>query len=430
MKNGNQYNFYKKLIWLYIFLVIFEGALRKWFLPSLSNVLLVIRDPIVFYLVLVGIKKKWISNLYGISMIIVGVITFFLTMLVGHQNLIIAIFGARILVIYFPFMFVIGKVFNREDVIKVGKFVLLVSILVTIVVSMQYFSPQNSWINKAVGGEEGTGFGGVGTGFYRPSGIFSFISGLQTFNSIICVFLFWFLFNNNNYIKKPVLVAASCSYIIILFVSMSRTTVFYTVITFLFVLTTMLVQRGQIKKLFLISFLTFILIALLFQFEFFNIAVSNLLLRFELASKSEGDVISGTLGERAFGAFYRGLFDPQNFSGKPIPFFGFGQGLGTNVGAKFVGGTKTFLLAEEEWSRITDESGFLFGWIIIFIRLFFSFSLLKKSLTKLIKEKDTLPFILVSSSFPLIIRLQWSVPTLLGLAILIGGLNMAALKKK
>ena len=44
------YAFIKKLIWAYFFLLLFEGALRKWFLPSLSQGLLIIRDPLVIWI--------------------------------------------------------------------------------------------------------------------------------------------------------------------------------------------------------------------------------------------------------------------------------------------------------------------------------------------------------------------------------------------
>ena len=37
----------KRLIWLYLFLLIGEGILRKWVLPGLSEPLLIIRDPLV-----------------------------------------------------------------------------------------------------------------------------------------------------------------------------------------------------------------------------------------------------------------------------------------------------------------------------------------------------------------------------------------------
>ena len=41
------YTVIRKLIWVYFLLLLFEGALRKWFLPSLSQGLLIVRDPIV-----------------------------------------------------------------------------------------------------------------------------------------------------------------------------------------------------------------------------------------------------------------------------------------------------------------------------------------------------------------------------------------------
>ena len=44
------YAFIKKLIWVYFILLLSEGALRKWFLPSLSQGLLIIRDPIAIWI--------------------------------------------------------------------------------------------------------------------------------------------------------------------------------------------------------------------------------------------------------------------------------------------------------------------------------------------------------------------------------------------
>ena len=35
------------LIWAYLWLLLFEGAIRKWIAPGLDAPLLVIRDPIV-----------------------------------------------------------------------------------------------------------------------------------------------------------------------------------------------------------------------------------------------------------------------------------------------------------------------------------------------------------------------------------------------
>ncbi|MBC7881424.1 MAG: hypothetical protein H7Y37_08820, partial [Anaerolineae bacterium] len=37
----------KRLIWISFWLLIFEGALRKWAIPQLSTPLLLVRDPFV-----------------------------------------------------------------------------------------------------------------------------------------------------------------------------------------------------------------------------------------------------------------------------------------------------------------------------------------------------------------------------------------------
>ena len=63
------YSLFKKAIWLYIVLLIFEGALRKWFLPSLATPLLVIRDPIVIWLVIEGWHRNWFTSPFCKAMV-------------------------------------------------------------------------------------------------------------------------------------------------------------------------------------------------------------------------------------------------------------------------------------------------------------------------------------------------------------------------
>lgn len=418
----------KKIIWIYIILLIFEGALRKWLLPSLSNVFLIIRDPIALYLVFVGLKHKWITNGYAVAMIAVSIITFFLTLVLGHQNILVAIYGCRITLIYFPLMFVIGRVLSFEDVLKIGRFFLYVSILVSLIIVLQYFSPQSSFVNKSVGGTEGTGFGGVGE-YFRPSGIFSFVAILASFMSIVCPFLFWFIINpREGKLKNWAYVIVIC-YIISMFVSLSRTIIFQTAVTVIFVYISSFSSLKNLRKIIFISIMGIFAGIFLLQFSFFEIAFNNIFLRFDHASASEGGIVSGTLGERYFGSFYRGLFEPQNLSRIDIPFFGFGQGMGTNAASAMMGADRGFLLAEEEWSRVVDESGFLFGWIILFTRLFFSLSMLKKAYTAMVKKKNSLPFFLMASALPVLISGQWGVAPILGFAALLGGLAIASLKK-
>ena len=52
------------VLFLYIFLLVFEGALRKWVLHSMSSALVLARDPLVLYLVFYGLKRGWLRNAY------------------------------------------------------------------------------------------------------------------------------------------------------------------------------------------------------------------------------------------------------------------------------------------------------------------------------------------------------------------------------
>lgn len=101
LTKGEPYTIYRKAIWIYIFLLIFEGALRKWFLPFLATPLLVVRDPIAIWLTIIGIQKGWIRNGYARTIMITASISFILTLVLGHHNLFVALFGWRIYFFHF-----------------------------------------------------------------------------------------------------------------------------------------------------------------------------------------------------------------------------------------------------------------------------------------------------------------------------------------
>src|SRR5438105_10937467 len=46
----------RQLIWLYLWLLLTEGALRKWVMPRFSDPLLIVRDPVVLVIYLLAIK--------------------------------------------------------------------------------------------------------------------------------------------------------------------------------------------------------------------------------------------------------------------------------------------------------------------------------------------------------------------------------------
>src|ERR671937_564700 len=56
--NQRVITYLKRAIWVYFFLLIFEGVFRKWLLPQYSDVLLVIRDPVVLVIYILAIKAR------------------------------------------------------------------------------------------------------------------------------------------------------------------------------------------------------------------------------------------------------------------------------------------------------------------------------------------------------------------------------------
>lgn len=429
LTTGEPYALYRKAIWIYIFLLIFEGALRKWFLPSLATPLLLVRDPIAIWLTIVGLQKGWIKSGYAKAMMVVASISFILTLAVGHHNLFVALFGWRIYFFHFPMIFVMGKVLTKTDLLKIGQFILWISIPMTILIFMQFHSPQTAWVNMGVGGEGTAGFEGA-MGYMRPPGTFSFTSGYVMFQAVVGCYLLYYLLMNNTLPKeyqfsKIVLIILAGCYLLSIPTSISRTHFFQTgvFIIFLFIAA---MRRNKFKS----KFLKFMLIAIIAGIILYlsglgGTSMEAFIDRLEEANKAEGGAES-VIGDRYIGGLLGALINFQ------IPILGYGIGLGTNAGANIMGGNMYSFgfNGENEWSRIIGECGMLLGFIIIGIRLIFSLDIWNRAYKFLVKKNDLLPWMLSAGMMLTVPQGQWSIPTNLGFCILFGGLTLASINSK
>jgi hypothetical protein len=107
------------------------------------------------------------------------------------------------------------------------------------------------------------------------------------------------------------------------------------------------------------------------------------------------------------------------------PFFGFGLGIGTNGGAKFLTGQSTFLLAEGEWARLVLESGPVLGLAFLLWRVGLVFRIVVLCLQS-VRRGNVLPLLLFSSSGLPLMNGQFGPPTILGFAVFTTGLALAA----
>jgi hypothetical protein len=411
-------------IWWYFFLLIFEGALRKWFLPGLSTPLLVIRDPIALYVVLSAWNRGLIlNNIYLFGMVSIGIVGTFTALAVGHGNLPVAIYGARMFLIHFPMVFVMGRVFTREDVVKMGKITLWISLPMVVLIGFQFYSPQSAWVNRGLGDDAaGAGFAGA-LGYFRPPGTFSFTTGNALFYGFTGCYVIYFLFNPKN-VNRLLLIGASIAIVASIPLSISRSLTFQVILSVAFAfLATLRKPKNLGKALVGVGLITILLFALSSS-SLFQTATSVLTARFANAETSEGG-LQGTFGDRYLGGMISTLSKATE-----QPFFGYGLGMGTKVGSQLLSGNrKVWLIAEAEWGRVIGELGALMGLSVILLRLSLSIKIAIAGYLKMARG-DMLAWMLLSFGFVLVSQGSWAQPTTLGFCTLIGGLMLASLNDK
>jgi hypothetical protein len=422
---GDHEQMIKLGIWVYFFLLIFEGALRKWFLPGLATPLLIIRDPVAFWIIIKAVQHRMFpSNTYITLMNIIGIVAILTTLTLGHGNIMVTLFGARILLLHFPLMFIIGRVFTREDVLKMMRVTLWIAVPMALLIALQFYSPQSAWVNRGVGGNmEGAGFSGSGE-FFRPPGTFSFTTGNVQFFSMVAPFIFYFFLNAKK-INKFLLLASFVALVISIPLSISRSLLLSVLITVLFTGIAAVRKTEYFSKLFSIGMVALVAIMILSQTSFFQVSLGAFTDRFELANESEGGA-ENVLIDRYFGGMITAL---TYTASEDQSFFGLGLGMGTNVGAMLLSGTGVFLISEDEWGRLIGEMGPLLGLAVIVMRLVIVLRMASGSYTQM-KRGDLLPWILLSVAFMVILQGQWAQPTSVGFSTILGGLMISSLNKK
>ena len=414
----------KQGIWLYFILLIFEGALRKWILPGLSNPLLIMRDPIALWLVVTTWRRGLLpQNFFLGGMVLIGVAGIYTAVLAGHGNLPVALFGARPLLIHFPLIFVIGRVFNRDDVLKLGRVLLWLVFPMAVLIAVQFYSPQSAFVNRGVGGDmAGAGFGGA-MDYFRPPGTFSFTNGTTLFFQFSATFILFFLVNLNQ-VNRLVLISATMGLLIAIPLSISRGLLFQVVVSIVFLLFAMTRNPKFVFRIMGAVIGVIIVLAVLSQLSFFQTGTEVFMARFTDASEFEGGV-KGTLGDRYLGWMVGALYNSLD-----APLFGNGLGIATNVAVSLLSSSmhsKVIGTPDEEWGRTIYELGPLLGLSLVLLRVGLDIKIGLACLRRLV-SRDLLPWMLLSFGSLTLLQAQWAQPTSLGFCILITGLMIASLR--
>lgn len=412
-----EYKSIKIAIWLYFLLWIFEGALRKWILPGLATPLLIVRDPIAIYIILrafyLGVK---FVNLYVILSSFFTLLSLVITFTFGHENMFVGVYGARIMLLHFPLIFVIGAVFTKEDILKMGRVMLAITILMTVIIYFQFISPQTAYINTGLGGEGSAGFDGA-MGYFRPSGTFSFTTGLSSYYILASVFVFYFWLSKEA-CSKILLIGSTIALIIALPLTVSRTAVLGVLLVGFFAF---LGSSTSIKSIFRLA-LTIAVIGVLFAVlqkttTVFNLGTEVFMSRVDTANGQKG----GSIIQRSIDGFTEPFTTLLN-----APLFEGNLGMGTNAGAQLLTGKRSFLVSEGELNRVGGEQGLILGGGLIVLRLVFACGLFFSSL-KLPGKFKLLPLTFCGTALFLITQGQWAQPSMLGCSVIASGLLVASL---
>ena len=108
-----EYAFIRKLIWAYfLLLVIGEGVLRKWVLPSLSDFILLIRDPLVIWIYYLAFAQGLFptENKYIQRVFLWSVLAVVATLLFNGGHPLSIAYGIHSNLLHFPLIFIIAKV--------------------------------------------------------------------------------------------------------------------------------------------------------------------------------------------------------------------------------------------------------------------------------------------------------------------------------
>jgi hypothetical protein len=400
----------RTLVWVYLFLLVFEGALRKWIVPALDAPLLLIRDPVVIWIYFEAWRNRLaFNNIFFASNLALAVSTALLASIFGIANILVTIYGLRTDFLQIPLIFLIPQILNRDDVIAMGKFACYMAIPIAAIVIVQFRSPPDSLINR---GTMATHYGTV-----RPSGTFSFVTGLSSFFALTSAFLFYG-FTQGRIYKIWLMALATCAILLASACSGSRTCIVEIgIVAVVAVLCVITRGKGGVGML-VAAALIAIAAAALSSLSVVQEGVGQLNQRIDDAGVVEG----GTGGFVA--RFFDSMLGPL-LTMDQVPLFGYGLGLGTNAAAGLFQTDQDLYWPEAEWDRLIFECGPVFGVLLCVFRAALTLAIAKRAYDAY-RNDNILPMLIFASCGLLILNGQWGVPTILGFAIFCAGLTLAA----
>ena len=402
----------KRLIWLYFWLLIFEGALRKWIVPGLSTPLLVVRDPVVLAIYFFAIERK-LMPINGLLLFCysIGILNIFSSTIVGTP-LMVTMYGFRCNFLHAPLIYLIPLILDKDDILKFGKAILLIAIPMCLLTMYQFKSDATHWVNTSAGGQGAQML--LGDGKVRAAGTFSFNTGLWQFFSIATAFVI-FAFISKKYYNRLLLYILIPFLPLALSMSGSRGALVASIMVLGCSVLGAAAKGKNISGIFSLFIIGGVALFFVSSSEFNEDARALIGKRFDSGGGIKEGIVDRTFGE---------VLNPLR-KAFDHPLLGKGLGASTRAGVSLSGGKVERLWVENEFDRILAESGSLLGSAFILFRLLLFVDLAKRAYRSL-KLGNYLAFGLFAAAAPIVLNGQWAQPTTLGFASFTAGLFLAA----
>lgn len=369
-----------------LFIVLLEGAMRKWlFLPGTPIMLM--RDLVVGIAIIHGFRyggyrmNAWPELfLFGWSFLIL--LWALAQSLTGLMPLPVVFVGFRFWVYYAWFALLFARVVTKDELFLVFKIILLTVVPMVVLAIVQYYSPVNSFINRQAEGNEKVFV--VVYGIVRTTGTFSFTAGFTTYLAFISPLIFWLIADGARFFKSYLLrMSIIGAFFLGALVSGSRGTLAFVagmgVIWFI-----AMIIKGSYPKL---SSKTILLLPLLlvagvyFLAPVIERAYSATTQRIETASNEN-------LNERLVMMFFGSNQTWEEFS-----FFGHGIGAASNAGKQLMKGysVEEHYFGEGGFDRMINAGG-LMGILFYMIRIMIALAGSAIAFQIMMVHKNSLPF--------------------------------------
>jgi len=383
------------LVIIIYYLLILEGALRKWIAPSYQRPLFFIRDPFVIWIYVIALSKGFWPRLtflfwcgLALSMLALGSIVVH----AGSVPLVIMAYGWRNYFAYLPLAFIIGEEFTAREWSRIVKFTFLIAAPMALLCVIQSVSSVTSPINAGFGNTSDDMFLtlGVAGHIMRASGTFSSTAGLTEYVGSLFALILWVLMGRGTQPRVNAKLAFATLAAVTILITCGSRGAFVLVLVLLVGATALLIMQHRVRRALSLWAAGIVLVGLTILGGLMFVRQSSALIERSRGAAQEDSWYSFGLLNRALSDFsHFVVFMPQ------VGLLGNGLGLGGNAAniEKFQG---TLPEAEDDWSRNIVDLGPVLGLFYIIFRIAFVAWLVWGAARASRLYDDPLPVLLIS----------------------------------